>query len=739
MRLRRRGLVLLLSAVFIPILVIFAAPSGLAGEWAHWRGPHGNGVADESGLVSSWSTSGENLLWKADFTGRSTPVVFDGRVCAIGRAGTDATKHEVVTCWDAFSGKPVWEQRINVYHTAVPFTRAGWANIEGDPDTGYLYVHGVGGIFECLDRKGKVVWSRSLTEEFGRISGYGGRTHSPILDEDRVVLSFSNSGWGDQGAPRHRIFAFDKRTGDLVWVSTPGVKPETITTQATPAIAEIGGQRLLIAPNGDGWIYAVKARTGEKVWGFHFSKAGLNTSVVTEGNKVYATNGEENLDEATRGRVVAIDGSGTGDITKSGEIWRYDEVEVGFSTPTLQSGVLYVVDDSGNLLALDAATGKARWHLNLGTVGKGSPVWADGKIYAPEVNGRFHIIRPGAESAEVLHTEEIKMPGGRYAEIYASPAVAYGRVYVMTEAGLFCLGGKDAPRSAPQRPQTPATEVKAEGAPAAVRVVPADMDLIPGEARPVRAMLLDAHGAVLGPATGEWSLSPGLQVTAAMAKGIVAGSPPAIQAGIATLKASGLSAPVRVRVFPALPWTFDFESLEATKPPLGWVGGAARFQGVDKDGRKVLVKPFMDQGIERSSVFFGHSRMADYTIQGDLMGSTKGRKRPDMGLINTGYTLDLMGNHQRLQLRDWVEPRMEKTIEFPWQPDTWYTMKLLVEVKLDKAIIQGKVWPAGSAEPADWTITAEDTMPIRQGSPGLYGYSAADVFYDNIKVMVNPQ
>jgi hypothetical protein len=147
----------------------------------------------------------------------------------------------------------------------------------------------------------------------------------------------------------------------------------------------------------------------------------------------------------------------------------------------------------------------------------------------------------------------------------------------------------------------------------------------------------------------------------------------------------------------------------------------------------------MDQGIERSSVFFGHSRMADYTIQGDLMGSTKGRKRPDMGLINTGYTLDLMGNHQRLQLRDWVEPRMEKTIEFPWQPDTWYTMKLLVEVKLDKAIIQGKVWPAGSAEPADWTITAEDTMPIRQGSPGLYGYSAADVFYDNIKVMVNPQ
>ena len=27
---------------------------------------------------------------------------------------------------------------------------------------------------------------------------------------------------------------------------------------------------------------------------------------------------------------------------------------------------------------------------------------------------------------------------------------------------------------------------------------------------------------------------------------------------------------------------------------------------------------------------------------------------PDLGLINGGYTLDLMGNHQRLQLRTWA-------------------------------------------------------------------------------------
>jgi hypothetical protein len=204
-----------------------------------------------------------------------------------------------------------------------------------------------------------------------------------------------------------------------------------------------------------------------------------------------------------------------------------------------------------------------------------------------------------------------------------------------------------------------------------------------------------------------------------------------------TLKAGALTGTARVRVFPTLPWSETFEKIEPKKTPAGWVGGATRFQVADKDGRRVLEKPFMDQGIERSSLFIGPPEMSGYTMQADLLGSVKGRKRPDMGIIAAGYTLDMMGNHQRLQLRDWVEPRLEKTIDFPWEPDTWYTMKMRVTVSGSKALIQGKVWPAGAAEPEPWTITAEDPIPIREGSPGLYGYSAADIYYDNIKVTVS--
>src|SRR6185436_7633426 len=89
-------------------------------------------------------------------------------------------------------------------------------------------------------------------------------------------------------------------------------------------------------------------------------------------------------------------------------------------------------------------TGALQWRQNLGTVGKGSLVVADGKIYVTEVNGTFKILQPGTDSAKVLDTEQVLVKGTRSAEIYGSPAIAYGRIYFTTEEGVYCLGNKKA-------------------------------------------------------------------------------------------------------------------------------------------------------------------------------------------------------------------------------------------------------------------------------------------------------
>jgi hypothetical protein len=115
-----------------------------------------------------------------------------------------------------------------------PHPRIGWASMVGDTETGLVYVHTVSGLFPLYTPDGEVVWERSLHEEFGQISGYGGRFHTPLIDEDRIIVSFLQQNWGETGGPpRHAYYAFDKRTGQVRWVSIPGGRPED-TTYSSP-------------------------------------------------------------------------------------------------------------------------------------------------------------------------------------------------------------------------------------------------------------------------------------------------------------------------------------------------------------------------------------------------------------------------------------------------------------------------------------------------------------------------
>lgn len=704
----------------------------LASDWPSWRGPHQTGVSQETGLVSTWSVNGENLIWKADFVGRSTPIVMNGRVYVIGRAGEGLTRQEVVACFDAANGKQLWEHRFNVFLTTVPFNRVGWSCLAGDPETGNVYAYGVGGMFYCYNRDGKSLWSRSLTEEFGRFSGYGGRTQTPLVDENLVIISFLNTGWGDQTAMGHRFFAFDKRTGELVWESSPGGRPLD-TNYSTPVVAVINGERLLIAGGGDGAILAMKARTGEKVWEFKLSKAAINSSVVVESNRVYAMHSEENLDNTAMGRVVCIDATGKGDITKTHEIWRYDNCEVGYPSPMLHDGRLYVIDNSGNLICLDANDGKRYWQYNLGTVGKGSPVWADGKIYATEVNGWFHILKPEADKCESLDAEKITVKDGRYAEMYGSPAIAYQRVYFTSESGVYCLGDKSAPfKITPPAPVVLHEPTTNHAAPAHLQIAPAEVLIAPGQKVKFRARAFDDKGRFLREVNARWATE--MTAMAGTSGEFTFDKSKSMQTGVVTAAFEALKGTARVRVIADIPWQEDFESTEEGKVPAYFVGAANKFSVQTKDGNKVLVKPPATVGLNRSDIFLGPGGMKGYTIQMDFLG-TKKRQLPDVGLNAYRYTLDLMGVSQRLQLRTWGAELLEsKNVDLKWDPDVWHTMKLQVDFVGKKATVKGKVWRKADQEPEAWTITLEDDLPNYEGSPGLYGYSPSDIYYDNIKI-----
>jgi outer membrane protein assembly factor BamB len=715
----------------ITALLLLASAAARGGDWPSWRGSSQDGVSLEKGLPDSTKP----LLWKAHYGGRSAPAIFGGRVFGIDLAGEGVMEQDRVFAVDLDSGKTVWEYRFNVFHTDVPDTRVGWANVAVDPETGNVYAHGVEGMFLCFNRDGKLLWSKSLTELYSRLSGFGGRTNTPIIDEDRVIISFVNSSFGSHAVGAHRYLAMDKRTGEVLWWSTPGKAPQD-TTYSTPVVAVINGQRLLIGGNADGGIYAIKARTGEKVWGFQLSQQGINASVVVDGYKVYASHSEENIDSTAMGRVLAIDGRGTGDITKTGEIWRAEGVDAGYASPLLHAGRLYVMCNSGVLRCFDAAGGKPIWKFVAGRIGKGSPVWGDGKIYLTTANGTFEILEDLGSQCRRLDSMSFELgKGGREGnlELFGSPSISEGRVVFTNTTDMFCLGKDPGPRPVAVPPLPAESPVEAVAATLLVR--PAEVLLQPGQSAQFQAIAYDQHGRKIGPVEAQWAFS-GKGGTIRGGK-LVAGSKGAI--GLVTARSGQLGGEARVRIVPALPIAEDFESYK-DGDVIGWWAGVSKAKHAIEtlDGSKVLKKLSDDRGpiFNRSHVFITPPLAPGYVVEADVLGVKQGRRRGDVGLINDRYDLELFGSAQKMRVMSWIPaPRFEKKVDFHWDAGRWYHLKFKVDLVGDEARLYVKAWPRDETEPAAWTIEAVDPQPNREGSAGIYANSTmAPLYYDNVKI-----
>src|SRR6267378_7954414 len=206
-----------LLSIFLNLLLLFFLLAPATGNnWTESRGPARDGSSPEKNLPVKWSPTGENLAWKAPYGGRSTPIVLGDHLYLQNTAEKGEREQERVMCFNADTGKLLWEHRFNVYLSDVPPHRVGWASPAGDPATGNVYALGVGGTLLGLTPAGKLLWERSLGEDFGLLTTHGGRTVSPIIDGDLVIVSGVTFQWGQHGRGAHRFMAFDKKTGETI-------------------------------------------------------------------------------------------------------------------------------------------------------------------------------------------------------------------------------------------------------------------------------------------------------------------------------------------------------------------------------------------------------------------------------------------------------------------------------------------------------------------------------------------
>jgi outer membrane protein assembly factor BamB len=735
--------------LLLPLTTLADRPTPSGSDWPDWRGPARDGTSRETGLPTKWSPNGEGLVWKAPYGGRSAPIVMGGRVFVFNSAGGGESMQERVLCLNADTGKVIWEHRLNVYESDVPPRRIAWSSPVGDPTTGNVYVFGACNELTAFSNDGKVLWNRSLTEEFGAWTTHGGRTMSPIIEGDLVIIGTIVDGWGDTALRRHRFYAFDKRTGECVWTSVPGGRPYD-TVYPTPIATTINGTRMIIVGGADGAVAAMKAQTGEPVWTAQITKRGINNCAVVKGTTVFATHSEENFDTVEMGLVAAIDATGKGSLGKDHFKWTVPGIRGGYSSPVLDGDRLYQIDDSSNLFALDVNTGKVLWKETLGTLQRASPVFADGKLYVGTENGKFYILKPGPTGCEILDEDqlepvekvELKTDAGDEAitsneQILASVAVSRGRVYLVSTKGIYCIGKKNPSAPLPAVGQSMET-APANAAVTHVQVVPADAVLKPGESANFRVRLFDEHGRFIREeSNAAWSLE-GLKGTTQNNQ-FTPAADAGFQAGMLKATVGGISGVTRLRVIPSMPISEDFSELPIDGVPKYWISAGGKYNVKEVEGNKVLVKNPNPPAFKRTRSLFGPVGWSNYTTQADFMAAEKRRQMGDAGVVAQRYELAIIGNNQKVELRSWqIEAKSTVRKDFSWKPNTWYRLKLEVQNLPDgKVRARGKAWPASEQEPADWLLERVDPVGNRQGSPGIFADAPNEVFIDNIKVTPN--
>lgn len=769
--------------LFASALTAVSQPA-TAADWIHWRGPEQNGLSREKGLPDSFDPKAKakgNVVWTAPFGGRSAPLVMAGQIYILQGFGDGFEESERVIAFDEKTGKKLWEHHASIFHSDIVSSRLGWTSLTADPANKYVYAHTTAGTLLCLDAGGKLVWKRELTEEFGRVSGYGGRIVSPIFDSGLVIVGMLNSSWGDQARGGNRFIAFDGKTGQVAWIHDTGLAVRS-TYQSNPVVAVINGQRVLISGGGDGAMHAINVRTGQKVWSVPMATGAINASPVVDGNLIFCSHGEESPGGGPIGRAFCLDAGQIDPKTNAPKVvWDFRRGNrFGLSSPALADGRFYAPDDTGELFCFQAKTGKLLWRYRYGTEVRGAPLVADGKLYIFDVKGRLVIMQlKGDQKPDEDETfvYTFKDPKGLQTETNGTPIAVNGRVYFTTRTDLYCLGDPAAKVEEVKYPAEPAESEFKPNAIAGARLFPAEVTAKPGETVKFTVVLVDANGrevkSNLPDPAAEWSLPlpaktpagaqpPALQgkVEGNTAGGTLTLTPVPSQQGYVEAKVAGQTARARVRVAPQLPIKLDFEKAPDGSSPGGWVNTNGKFN-VQKlpDGNLVLAKVNTDARppIAKANAYLTTPEVGNYTIQADILGTLVRRVQPDAGVINSRYSFILDGKvdpdskKRQVRLGSWeARPRVDIRADFDWQPDTWYTLKLTVEPKEKTALVRAKVWKKGDAEPEKWTIEFDDPNPTRHGAAGLYGYVAnvseapngaplpgSDIFFDNISITPN--
>ena len=450
-----------------------------AADWPQFRGPAGSGLCPSCGQMPTVFGPNRNVLWKTALpAGKSSPVLAGDRIFLTGAEGDDL----ITMCLNRTSGKLEWRRSIRaprhepmnrLNHRAAP-------TVVTDGKSVFAFFAEFG--LAAYDFAGNPRWQLPL----GPFNSQHGVVASPVYAEGRVILVVDT----DTDA---YILAVASDTGKTVWKTPRNV----INGYSTPVIYHpANGPAQVIAP-GSYQLTAYSIVDGEAVWFVRgltcqpkSAPAILGETLYFNGWTVGNDQGQQvelppfteviakadanhdgklaqselppewqptgtwraiDLDRdgflnrreweffrtrrASRNGFLAVKLGGRGDITDTNVLWRFEKSLPDVPSPLVYNGVVYLVRSGGIATALDARTGKLLKQARLtGALEDyyASPIGVDGKVFIPSEHGKVVVLR-AAGDWEILAINDFD------SDIYATPAVSEGRMYIRTSDALYAI------------------------------------------------------------------------------------------------------------------------------------------------------------------------------------------------------------------------------------------------------------------------------------------------------------
>jgi outer membrane protein assembly factor BamB len=449
----------------------------LAGDWPQFRGPNGAGISDESPLPAEFSAK-KNVAWATAVPpGHSSPVLTATRIFM-----TAAEKDKlVILCLDRATGKILWRRE-------APRPRKEEFQPTNSPASPSPVTDGQN-VYVFFGDFGLISYSADGTERWklplGPFNNQNGHGSSPILAGKLVVLIC------DQDTDSY-LLAVDKVSGKVRW-KTP--RPDSTRGYATPAVYQPkNGPAELIVP-GAFQVVSYSLATGERLWFVRGMAWQLKSVPVIDGDIIYVSGWESggdteqpadvltwkqalekydlnhdgrisrpeapfksegsfhdtdldrdgSIDErewnfyrarkTSQNNIVAIRAGGKGDVTDTHILWRFRKSIPNVPSPLLYRDVLFLIKEGGIFTSLDPKTGTAFKQARLpGALGQywSSPVAGDGKIYVANQEGKVTVLKASPQW-EIIAINDLDD------EIFATPAISGGRIYLRTRGTLYCF------------------------------------------------------------------------------------------------------------------------------------------------------------------------------------------------------------------------------------------------------------------------------------------------------------